>query len=257
MKGIRTQLRLHRSLFVHIIFIVFMIGFIFFAYQVSFPQPQLMSYPVPLTYPPTIGVSIGDTDLTLNFFMEYNGTLTEGKPINISNSMGYTLSKDYSNIWIVSVGFQGAYPYEFKDNFSKGGFLIGGLGGVTLEPSATKTGYIQVGNYSKILLPSSPQQIFFPVSGEYSPTIKVTFLNGTTIQHTYDNIKVPVTSSFEVENQNISRFSLALAIFVGLLAFIEFYKLLREWAIPKTTQSQSQTPQDLHDKKQQQDKSKK
>lgn len=174
------------------------------------PSPKLSVIPFGLSYPDILGIQIPGTGLVVSFLLAFNGTIAENVPIQVVNATGEIISNDYANVWNVQVGFQQAIPWDFKEAFEQSGMYIGGLSGVLFSRNVMNPN-------SSILLPLFEDEIYFPVAGDYSPTIRLDLYNGTSILYTYNEMKVHVLAASEVEAENTNRLNLALTF--ALLGF--------------------------------------
>ena len=71
-------------------------------------------------------------------------------------------------------------------------------------------------------------EMYFPVAGDYSPTIFIQFFNGTGIQYTYNEIKVHVLSASEVEAVNTNKLNLAVTYVLLFSSYIQGLVIVRE-----------------------------
>jgi len=182
------------------------------------PSPNLI--PIGISYPDRPGITIPGTDLFVSFILTFNGSIAENTPIQVTNAYCQILSKKVANVWTVQVGFQQALPWAFKESFEEGGTYISGLSGVSF------TRHFQDIN-DTVLWPSM-DVFYFPVAGDFSPAISITYDNGTEVLYTYDQIKVHVLSASEVEVMNINRLNLGLSYVLLFFTYVEGIVIIRE-----------------------------
>lgn len=188
------------------------------------PSPKLGVIPFGLSYPDIPGVEIPGTYLVASFLLTYNGTMAENVPIQVVNATSVIFTDDYADLWNVQVGFQQAIPWNFKKAFEQSGLYIGGLSGVLFSRNI-------VNPNSSTLFPLSEDEIYFPVAGDYSPTIHIHFYNGTSSLYTYNEMKVHVLATSEVEAENTNRLNVALTFALLAFSYIEGLVMIRElWA---------------------------
>jgi hypothetical protein len=196
------------------------------------PPPNLRVIPFGLSYPDIPGMEIPGTYLIVSFLLASNGTIAENVPIQVVNATGQIISSDYANVWNVQVGFQQAIPWDFKKYFEQRGMYIGGLSGVHFSRDVMNPN-------SSALLPLSENEIYFPVAGDYSPTIRIDLYNGTSILYTYSQMKVHVLSASEVEATNTNRLNLGLAFALLGFSYIQGLVMIRELWTNREKEDQS------------------
>lgn len=208
--------------------LVFLVAITIFIYINLNPQSQLQIVPFGLSYPDSPEYVSGKTNLSISMMIVYNGTLAENSPFVAVNST-CDIAFPYNNeIWTVEVGFPEAIPSNFKSHFKTGGRYIGGLGGVTFT-NENKSGSLDV---------YAPEN-YFPVAGDYSPAIFITFFNGTNAYYTYNQMKLHVVAESEVEAQNADRSNLVLTFALLGFSYIEGFMIIRD-LLEKRKKNQSE-----------------
>jgi len=193
------------------------------------PAPSLKLIPIGLSYPDTPGLTIPGTGLIASFVLASNGSIAENTCVQVANATCQLISNEYYGIWIVDIGFQQGIPWDFKDVFQHGGMYISGLSGVSFRRDFQN---------SSVLIPSE-NAIYFPVAGDFSPAIRITFFNGTDILYTYNQIKVHVLSASENEATNTNKLNLALSYALLFFSYLEGIVIIKE--LSKTQESDNAT----------------
>lgn len=128
-------------------------------------------------------------------------------------SMGTEIER---NVSFVSVGFIGAYPY----GLTKGVFIGGSpMAGINLQPvfeipNGTRHPIFGFGGLNLV---GEETDIEFRSSGEFSPTIQISFENQSEpITYTYQNYKLPIESSAVLRQSQIN-YAVGVVTFGGFL----------------------------------------
>jgi hypothetical protein len=185
------------------------------------PFPESHKIVFGLNYPdiPNNSPIINETEIGIQVLLKftYTGVLSENNPIKIGDSACEILSKTYKDVDTVQVGFPEAIPWQFRE------YLQNGLGYTVTVWGASFQNY----NNSVVLYQLGKEDVYFPVSGEYSPVIVIKFNNGTApIIHTYDMIKVHVLSETDVNAQSMNRINIALTIALLVFSYIEGFSTI-------------------------------
>lgn len=203
------------------------------------PPPSTNDIPLALAYPETLIMSFPNgTLLMADMLLTFRGELAENTLVQIENASCQTPPEgiDVSNI---VVGFEGAFLPNMTESIQEGQTWGGGAMCVLFSRSQSlPDGW---SNFSV----SWQNDVIFPVAGDYSPSIFVTFDDGSpSIQYTYSQIKVHVLSASEVNAENTNRIDVGLTFAILAFSFIEgfmvIYELLKKEQ-PKTQPSQAPT----------------
>jgi hypothetical protein len=235
-KNLIRALRGFADLFVPLIIIgimvstAFIVGAVYYDVPIGVinPPPDKPSIPIPLTYPPFPGLKLQAAFLFSSMILKANSTIAEGVEIWATDGYAQQVSGNMSAIWTVSIGFQETFPWDFKSEIGKvGGILIGGLSGTTF--AARQSGVLRL---------LSEDTFYFPVAGDYSPTMQIDFYNGTSVLQTYGDIKVHVLSASEIQQQKVNKTASALTWALVGFAYIEGVLVLKRfWDSRKHKQS--------------------
>lgn len=171
--------------------------------------------------------------LVASFTLQARDTIAEGIDISVRNATGEIVrGSDYHNVASVQVGWE-AVPTSFRDALNRGGLFIGGLEGVIFNAKNYTNGIpIVFGNQTPLnLVPTEEETFYFPVAGDYSPTIEILFGNNTApIQYTYSDIKVHVLSAGDIRIVHFENINVALTIALLAFAYIEAAKVIDDYA---------------------------
>ena len=167
--------------------------------------PKENSIPMILPYPDNTVVTLPGTNFVATFTLQYNGTLAENTPIQIVNASCVAFTDHGFDI---SVGFSESFLTTEKSILSSGAGLIGWSGSWCVSFSQKSSESNATVDIHQVL-PEKVNEIYFPVSGDYSPTILVTE-GGNTTQYTYNEIKVNVLPASTVEAENTNKLNLGL-----------------------------------------------
>ena len=180
------------------------------------------SIPIILSYPeiPTVTIGSGNQSyFSIVFLLSTQGYLAENVPIQIVNAS--CVSYLPKNI-IVKVIFPNAVNYELRQFLSSGVAIIGNNQREFLRFEDTSITYEHpnVTSFVHFVPPANMSEIYFPVSGDYSPTVRITVESQPEIIYTFDQIKVHVVSASELEGARLGRINLWLSYaFFGLSIF--------------------------------------
>jgi hypothetical protein len=138
--------------------------------------PQQENYiPIILSYPDAPYYIIGGNNVsnsivcTVKFLLEFNGTLTENTPVEIINAtcVNYT-----PNNISVTISFQQAIAYSLKSEIGDNSTILVGWGGTeALDFECKQPGNGDIFIEGTSPSPTSVQEIYFPVAGNFSPII--------------------------------------------------------------------------------------
>lgn len=200
------------------------------------PAPQPTIIPFLLEYPPSSASPItvrqvsdppvmNETCVFLSVKMEWNGTLAQNTPIKFLYS-GILPVSDYCKKYLqeVQFGFYGDYPVGApisQNELDFGGTLWGIFWGSANLTNASP-------------YESANQSIYFPASGEYSPTVVLDFVNFTNpqrpslgeAQYTYSNRVLPVASSLDIQNAKNAKIQTDLTYVIVAFVFLEGFDVI-------------------------------
>jgi hypothetical protein len=71
-------------------------------------------------------------------------------------------------------------------------------------------------------------KFYFSVAGDYSPTLMIWFYNDTTVQYTYNDIKLHVASATEVQSLKMENINVVIAVALLVFAFVEGISVVNE-----------------------------
>jgi hypothetical protein len=201
------------------------------------PPPAEHQIPLALAYPETFIMSFPNgTLLMADMILTFNGELTENTLVHVENASCQLPPGQGMYLTGVVVGFEGAFlPNE--TSYIQQGYTWGG-GTACVAFSSTQP-----------ILPNAwtnltvfwENNVTFPVAGDYSPSISMSFDNGTLLQYTYTQIKVHVLSTSEVNAENTNRLNLGLTIALLGFSFIEGFMVIYE--LLKKEEPKTQPPQ--------------
>ena len=201
------------GLLVFLIFIASWVSII--AFGIQFISPKENHIPFGMNYPNTIPITYPGTTFNINFNLTYTGDLAENTPIQVQNASCLATVND-SNISFVIIGFAQAIAVVNGTNNR----LVGGTYVAIFSTPNTNENFLSV---------YAVNTFYFPVSGDFSPTVIINFNNGTgQIQYRYDDIKLHVLATSEVNAERINTTNLVLTAALLGFAFIETFKLIFE-----------------------------
>lgn len=214
------------------------------------PQPRFNPIPIQIFYPDKAGLAVNEAGLIALFTMNFNETIAENTPIQIANAVGQIhSSSDYLNVSDVEIGFKQAIPWYYKDTLQQGSLYF--------SPFLTGVHFVHFSESREDvnLTIMSQDEMYFPVAGDYSPTIFIQFFNGTNIQYTYSEIKVHVLSASEVEAEKTSKLNLAVTYVLlffsyiqGIVIILELFKSQEKPAISRTERNNNNLSKGESDK---------
>ena len=173
------------------------------------PPPKENTISILLSYPDTIDntISVNSTSCSVVFTLRFNGSMSENIDVEVVNASALYLPNKNTKI---AVTFPEAFSVDFRKIISSGASILGSSSFkiVTFHkdmiPNLTNTVVVSQ------IKPDSQSLFYFPVSGDYSPTIQIQ-PEGDEIVYTYEQIRVHVLSSAEVEAEKISKINLGLS----------------------------------------------
>ena len=139
----------------------------------------------------------------------------------------------------LAVGFEGAFLLNETSAIQQGNTWGGGeacvIFGRMQQSLPNAWSYLNV---------SWENAVIFPVAGDYSPSLFITFDDGSSpIQYTYTQIKVHVLSASEVSAENTKRLNLGLTFAILAFSYIEGFMVINELFKNEETKTQpEQTP---------------
>ena len=231
--SIRTKAYLALAIFY--VIIGFWVGVIIADFHIPIINPvQKTQLSFEVNYPPVTG---SDMPLLLRatMYLEADSIISENTRIFANRSSGgYIYPNNESKIGEVYFGFSSALPHKLSSgksgiNYSvpTGVWLINWDGqNLTSREALSEESYTDF-NFTEDFIEYQRAQFrkenefYFPVAGDYSPTILIWFYNDTTIQYTYNDIKVHVASATEVQSQKLDRINTAITITLFALALVE------------------------------------
>lgn len=182
--------------------------------------------PIRLYYPPPDSDKLEPIIVSLWFNVTANSTISENTPIELTNFTGHVYVRNDIGISFVGVGF-------FHTNLNEGHIYYLDSENKTVGPALTPVGLqakkVASSNSSFFdLVPWHIQPPFsFPVAGDYSPTMTVTISNYT-FQHTYNEVKIHVSSKSELQTQELDQINVFIAFALLVFADVEFARLIYE-----------------------------
>ena len=190
------------------------------------PPPSENGIPISMNYPDTIGIQYPGTSININFNLTFTGELAENTPIQVKTASCALVTTNFTSeraIGLIIVAFHEAIPEIAKnDPFRQ----VGGTYTAVFSPPTSNSNF----TFFNV---QAENTLYFPVSGDYSPTIIIDFNNGSApIQQEYSEIQVTVLSASVVNAENLNRINLGLTYalvgfsIIGGIAII--YELLKE-----------------------------
>jgi hypothetical protein len=196
------------------------------------PPPKENVIPILVSYPdngtPTIGSNV--TYCSVIFALDFKGDLAENTHIQVVNASGAFILNEEATF---TVAFPEAIESNWTSVISSGASIIGNpywpvTGFTNHKDNSLPTGYPII----KQIKPDYQSNFYFPVSGDYSPMIKIQILGQPEIDYTNNAIKVHVLSNAEVETEQIGKVNLGLTFTLVDLAIIGsvwlFYELVKK-----------------------------
>jgi hypothetical protein len=190
------------------------------------------SIPIVISYPDSMFMPMYGDDSTLctiKFLLKFNGTLSENTPIEIVNAT--CMSYVPYNVTI-TVGFPQGIESRMETDIQKNSTLIISWGGVSVIKfqdsfnPVDHTGFEPLADFHNV----DAQFIgtfYFPVSGDFSPIIGIVKQGEIKpIVYTYDQIKVHVLSSTEVDQLNLSQVNTSLSLIVLFFTWVSVISLV-------------------------------
>jgi hypothetical protein len=187
------------------------------------PPPARNTIPLALTYPEALIPSFPNgTMFMANMLLAFDGELAEKTLLQVENASCEIPPQ--GNVNVIAIGFQDAFLPNATSNIQQG--YIWGNGAVCVVFSRTQQSPPE--SWSNLTV-AWENNIFFPVSGDYSPSIFMTVDNGPSpIQYTYSQIKVHVLSASEVNAENTNRLNLGLTFAILAFSYIEGFMVIHE-----------------------------
>lgn len=179
------------------------------------PAPLSASFIIPMMIPPAITNStFPRPDLYLAISLRANGTIAEGVEVILA-ATGMIASHDYYlRFYGVEIFFRDAIAWQFKNSPSLSK-AIGWPQVITLNRDWKNQ------NDPNLVAYYNNTEIYFPVAGDYSPTVLIIFKLQPPIGYTYDDIKIHVASSFDIANAKAAKVNNLLTFALVVFAIIE------------------------------------
>jgi hypothetical protein len=188
------------------------------------PAPPPTFIVVPMMIPPAISnATFPWPDLYLGISLQATGPIAEGTEVTFAGA-GWIGSHDYYlRFYGAEVFFQESIPWRFKNSPA--------VWEVTEWP-AVITLQRDMNNQSNPNLWASANntEIYFPTAGDYSPTVLISFKQSKPIEYTYDDIKIHVASTSDIENAKFTRVNTALSYVLVFFAGIESVSIIRDFS---------------------------
>ena len=191
--------------------------------------------PMHLSYPPFLEGQYGIM-ASVKFNIISNGVIIEGSKLTFKDVEGYLLTGTYQNGHLVSdsdieeiqVGFKDAQPdywgtigtHDEALNQDQNRFYK------ALSVSLIRKNDGQANNFIKLLVEQLNREFYFPVSGNYSPTMIIRFRGGSYDERTYDKLKLHVLSASEIQTQALNQINSLIAVILLIFGYIEALKLV-------------------------------
>ena len=189
--------------------------------------------PILLSYPETPDIKLGfggnQSYFSIVFLLKTQGYLAEDVQIKIINASCISyLPKNMT----VKVIFPNAVDSKLKQMLSSGSAIIGNnqIGFLVFEDNQQifEENTTVITNIH-VLNPSYTTDIYFPVSGDYSPTVRIFVEGQPEIDYTFNQIKVHVLSASEAEGEKNARMNLWLSYALFGLSIIGVVWLVFEF----------------------------
>jgi hypothetical protein len=180
--------------------------------------------PILLSYPETPDIRLGfggnQSYFSIVFLLKTQGYLAENVQIEIINASCVSyLPKNMT----VKVIFPNAVDSNLKEILSSGSGIIGNnqIGFLVFEDNQQifEENTTVITNVH-VLKPSYTTDIYFPVSGDYSPTVRIFIEGQPEIDYTYNQIRVHVLSASEAEGEKNARMNLWLSYAIFVLSIV-------------------------------------
>jgi hypothetical protein len=193
-------------------------------------------FPMHLTYPSFLEGQQG-IKASVKFNIESDKAMTEGAKLTLKDVEGILLTGVYrdghlvsdSDIEEIQVGFKEAHPdywgaigthdealHQDQNRFYK-----------ALSVSLIRKNDGQCNNsHVKLLTEQWNREFYFPVSGDYPPSIVIRFQGGSYDEHTYNSPKLHVLSASEIQTQALNQINSLIAIILLIFGYIGALKLL-------------------------------
>jgi hypothetical protein len=199
-----------------------------------------------LTYPPSLNSQHG-VIASVKFDIESEKAITEEINLTLKNVQGTLLTGTYSdghlisdsNVRQVEIGFKDAHPdyWETMGTFDKvlnqaenRTFKALSVGLIRKNDLAQFTGKPMDTNEHnssiKILAEWWNREFYFPVAGDYSPTIVIFFKDMTMKEHTYNDLKLRVLSESEIQTQALNHINALIMIILLIFGYIQLLKII-------------------------------
>jgi len=205
-------------------FILFYVSVIIADYPISpfNPPPSQTIIPISIGYPPTVGLIHPGYGLEVKFVLEANGTIGERVNISMDNATSVRLSNAFPDLMLVAIGFEETVhagnngPVNASTSYWGTGLQGAVFSGNWANPANTNLTLI------------TQDVFYFPVAGDYSPTIYMHSVTGSDIAYTYSQYKIHVLSESELYTQRLDRINTVVAIALLSFAFIEGVVVMKD-----------------------------
>lgn len=226
------------------IFVLCVTLVIYISSYVCETEPETNFLPIRLTYPDSMFQPLygNNTPIcSIKFLLRFDGTLAESNRIEIINATA--VSHVPYNLDII-VGFPQAIEYNQKDTIGDNTTFAFGWAGTDIlifhdnyTAPDTDSPFKPIIYFHNLPL-SHSSDIYFPVSGDYSPIIMIVNPNNPYddfVVYRYDQIKVHIASAIEVEGLKINKTNLnlthALFLFSLIGEFVLLYELYNKYRV--------------------------
>jgi hypothetical protein len=170
-----------------------------------------------------------------DMLLTFNGELAENTLVYAENA-SCQLPPHAMHVSALAVGFEGAFLPNITRDIQQGHTWGGGAACVIY--SRMQQSLPNAWSYLNV---SWQNDVIFPVAGDYSPSIFITFDDGSSpIQYTYSQIKVHVLSASEVNAEKTNRLNLGLTIAILAFSYIEGLIVIKELVKNEETKVQSE-----------------
>jgi hypothetical protein len=224
-------MRLPRRKIILIISLCFLIIPPVYFIVINYLPDSERTIPIVLSYPETPDVNLGfsgnQSYFSIVFQLSTQGYLAENVQIQIVNAS--CLSYIHKNM-TVGVIFPNAVDYRLKQALSSGSGIMGNnqIHFLIFRDNTVKTQNENIVTDIHLVEPSEISEIYFPVSGDYSPTVRIFIEGQPEIVYAFNQIKVHVLSASELEGIKIGRANNGLSYALFWLTILGTVWLLRD-----------------------------
>jgi hypothetical protein len=231
-------------IFYLIIFLIILKWQSLYSINLFFPNEEKAVYKMSLLCPPASNGVARPIFLEANFNIEANKSIAEGVDIIMTNPLVILYPNNYENRLLcneiddVSIGFEGArisglYAIVGFDNITRDTRLTiyNNPPGANFRVKKSDIDNCSYGNLSGVRLkPVYSSKFNFSVSGDYSPSIIVSFNNSSRVEYIFNEIKLHVIPTSELQTQGLNQINIIVAIALLAFSFFEGRRVIDEWA---------------------------